>query len=327
MTYKTQVIALAFAVATGVTFLTNFNTFAQENDRVESRQIESNQIESLKQIESKPTEKKLTLAETKIEVARLTTLANRDHDQGEYESAYEKATKACELVPNQYAYHLNRGDISFSAGKIAESIAAYDNAIELQPRLEPQLWQRGLALYYADRFQEGVSQFETHQTVNSQDVENAVWHLLCASRVSDVDAARKKLIPITGDTRIPMSQIYEMFAGRMTPEAVLKRAKKTSARFTEGSDRQKLQLYYAHLYTGLYHEMLKDNNSAIASLKKAEAVNPLGKSNFMGQVARIHLKLREAAQDDEKAAKWFEKKADFIALFIQCPRYSINSEP
>lgn len=225
------------------------------------------------------------------EAVALQRLAGRAYAIGDYKSAYEYSTKICDLVPNDIYSHLLRGEISFAAGRMNESVKAYDKAIGLQPSIEPRLWQRGLALYYADRFADGVRQFETHQTVNSQDVENAVWHLLCAAKISDVENARKKLIPITGDKRVPMSQIYEMFAGRMTPEDVLDRARNTKTK-TEPENQRELQLYYAHLYTGLYHEMLGKPEAARAALEKAAKNNPLGKTNFMGQVARVHLNLR-----------------------------------
>ena len=157
-------------------------------------------------------------------LAELASQATQAFSQGKYEAAFQHASQLCELEPDNLRAQMLLGEISFAAGKMSESISAYDEAIRIRPIIEPQLWQRGLAFYYADRFEDGVKQFETHQTVNSHDVENAVWHLLCAARIADVDQARKKLIPITGDTRIPMSQIYEMFAGRLTPEEVLKTA-------------------------------------------------------------------------------------------------------
>jgi lipoprotein NlpI len=230
---------------------------------------------------------------------QLIVKATEAFSAGRYQEAFESASKICKLKPNNTRYQGFLGETAFAAGQFDKCVAAYDEVIRMDPRVEPQLWQRGLALYYADRFADGVRQFETHQTVNSQDVENAVWHLLCAARISDVDQARKKLIPITGDTRVPMSQIYEMFAGRMTPDDVLKTAQTPSSRAPAGSGQAKLQLYYAHLYTGLYHEMLGDQQAAIASLKKAEEINPMGKTNFMGQVARVHLKLRETASDNK----------------------------
>lgn len=234
------------------------------------------------------------------EIAELVTKSTTAFSAGRYQDALNTATKICELRPENIRYQMLRGEVAFAAGKMDACVAAYDAVIRIQPAIEPQLWQRGLALYYADRFADGVKQFETHQTVNSQDVENAVWHLLCAARISDVDQARKKLIPITGDSRIPMSQIYEMFAGRMTPEDVLQAAQATSPRVPAGSGQQKLQLYYAHLYTGLYHEMLGDAEAAQASLNKAEQNNTMGKTNFMGQVARVHLQLRDSNSKQAK---------------------------
>ena len=293
MSVKMLSVAL-LSVTLSVNVFQTSQSAAQENTDTETKQSKTGP-------ESEPASASQKKRGQAKEISRLVRQANTAHTTGDYDEGYTAITKACELAPDIYSYHLARGDISFAAGKIAESIKAYDDAIQLQPVLEPRLWQRGLAHYYAGRFADGVRQFETHQTVNSQDVENAVWHLLCASRVSDVDVARKKLIPINGDTRIPMSHIYEMFAGRMTPEKVLQKAQKTTERVEEGSVQHRLQLYYAHLYTGLYHEMLKDNEAAITSLRKAEEVNPLGKSNFMGQVARVHLMVRgklEAKTDE-----------------------------
>ena len=46
---------------------------------------------------------------------------------------------------------------AFADGKVEEAIKLYDSAIESNPASKPYLWQRGLALYYADRFADGVS--------------------------------------------------------------------------------------------------------------------------------------------------------------------------
>jgi lipoprotein NlpI len=222
-------------------------------------------------------------------IDELMSQATKAFSAGDYDQAFKMADRVCQLNPKDIRQQLFLGQISFAAGKIDECIAAYDAAIAIQPAIAPRLWQRGLALYYAERFADGVKQFETHQTVNPQDVENAVWHLLCESRISDLPQARKKLIQISDDPRVPMSEIYEMFAGRMTPEQVSEAADSTSAEVAEGSRQHKLQYYFAWLYIGLYQEMLGQQETAVESMKKAEEYNPLGKTNFMGQVARIHL--------------------------------------
>ncbi len=216
----------------------------------------------------------------------------RSFSAGQYPEALAAANRLCQREPKNLRYQLLRGDVSFAAGKMDQCVAAFDAAIRIQPDIEPKLWQRGLALYYADRFADGVRQFETHQTVNSQDVENAVWHLLCEARESDIKRARRKLIPISRDPRVPMPEIYEMFAGRLTPDDVIKAARHNTRLVPKNGQRYRLQLYYAYLYIGLYQEMLGQLDESLKSIKQAEKLNPLAKTNFMGQVARVHLQLR-----------------------------------
>ncbi|MCX7414970.1 MAG: hypothetical protein NTY25_00540, partial [Planctomycetia bacterium] len=52
------------------------------------------------------------------------------------------------------------------AAQPQESAIMFDTLVKAQPLCEPDLWQRGLALYYADRFADAQRQFELHRTVN-----------------------------------------------------------------------------------------------------------------------------------------------------------------
>ncbi|NDI17902.1 MAG: hypothetical protein EBY83_08090, partial [Verrucomicrobia bacterium] len=88
-----------------------------------------------------------------------------------------------------------------------------DRLVELQPEAEPELWQRGLALYYAGRFADGRRQFELHRTVNPADVENVAWHFACVARDQGPDKARQAIIPVGQDRRVPMREILDLFAG------------------------------------------------------------------------------------------------------------------
>jgi lipoprotein NlpI len=85
----------------------------------------------------------------------------------------------------------------------------------------PQLWQRGIALYYAGRYDDCRKQFEAHRTVNPDDVENAAWHYLCVARAESPARAKAALLPVGPDARVPMKQVYELFKGAMTPEQVM----------------------------------------------------------------------------------------------------------
>ena len=184
-------------------------------------------------------------------------------------------------APNEL---FREGVEAFFAAKPKESVAAFDQLLALAPDSKPQLWQRGLSLYYAGEFQEGREQFETHQTYNTNDVENAVWHFLCVARLEGVAAARMALIPIEGDPRIPMKQVHDLFAGKGSAADVLAAA-------TTGDDKaQRNQLCYAHLYLGLYFEALGDTDRAKEHILKA--ANDYRMDHYMGRCAQVHAKIR-----------------------------------
>jgi lipoprotein NlpI len=185
-------------------------------------------------------------------------------------------------TPDQW---METGVDAFFNARIEDSAIAFDKVIEAVPQAKPQLWQRGLTLYYAKRYQDGREQFETHQTANSNDVENAAWHFLCVARLEGVDAARKALIPIEGDTRVPMKQVHALFAGTGSVEAVL-----TAAGEGDDSPRRRNHLCYAHLYLGLYFEALGDDTKAKEHILKAATDYEM--DHYMGKTAITHAKVR-----------------------------------
>jgi lipoprotein NlpI len=180
---------------------------------------------------------------------------------------------------------LNEGIQDFFDAKIKESVAAFDLLIKASQEIKPQLWQRGLSLYYAEKYKEGREQFEVHQTVNPNDVENAAWHFICVARLEGVEAARKALIPIKGDARVPMKEVHDLFAGTGTVDAIMKAAEAGD----EGPQKRN-QLCYAHLYLGLYFEALGDNDKAKEHILKAAVDYKM--DHYMGRCAQVHAKLR-----------------------------------
>ena len=172
----------------------------------------------------------------------------------------------------------------FFEAKPVESARVFDQLVELVPAAEPDLWQRGLALYYAERFDDGRKQFELHKTVNPNDVENPAWHFLCVAKLEGVQAARGKLLPVGEDARVPMSEILDLYAGRCEPAAVLAAAEKGK------SEARRNQLCYAHLYLGLYNEATGDAEKARDHI--TQAAGPFRMNHYMGKVAVMHAKLR-----------------------------------
>ncbi len=177
-----------------------------------------------------------------------------------------------------------RGEERFRQARIAASIADFDRELQFAPDRAAEHWQRGIAYYYAGEYEKGTRQFELHRTVNPQDVENAAWHFLCVVRApkGSVEAARKSLIPVEDDSRVPMAQIQQMFAGTITPEEVLEAGEKA-----EGTAK-----FYADLYVGLYLEALDQDDESLRLIELA-AANAAAKYSYMGDVARVHVQLRK----------------------------------
>jgi lipoprotein NlpI len=172
----------------------------------------------------------------------------------------------------------------FFAARPVESAQAFDRLVTLAPKSEPELWQRGLALYYAERFADGRRQFELHRTVNPNDVENPAWHFLCVAKLEGTEVARRNLLPVGKDPRVPMEEILAFYAGRGEPAAVLAAAEQGAG------EARRNQLCYAHLYLGLYHEAAGDAEKARQHI--TQAAGPFRMDHFMGRVAVMHAKLR-----------------------------------
>lgn len=204
--------------------------------------------------------------------------------QRDHAKAAADYSEVLKLDPKSANAWQARGEAWFKLGKITESIADFDKFLELVPAQKPHHWQRGISLYYAARFKDGKEQFEIHQTVNSNDVENAVWHFLCAARADGLASAKKNLIPIEGDGRVPMAEVHRLFAGKAKPEDVLAAAKATPAQGRAGEP-----LFYAHLYLGIYFEAIGDAKQARDYIFKA--AERASENGYMGDVARVHAEI------------------------------------
>ncbi|MCE9606777.1 MAG: tetratricopeptide repeat protein [Planctomycetia bacterium] len=182
-----------------------------------------------------------------------------------------------------------RGSDHFRASRFTASVADFDQEIKLDPRRAPWHWKRGISLYYAGRYADGAKQFEGYQTVDGNDVENAVWRFLCQARDPNVglEKARREMLTIKDDRRVPMTQIYALYHGDLKPDDVVAAAKLGNPPESVLAQR----LFYAHLYLGLYFEVLGDLPAAKLQMKEAVARKI---DHYMGDVAVVHEKLLAA---------------------------------
>ncbi len=166
----------------------------------------------------------------------------------------------------------------FRAGRVEQSAAGFDQLARLMPGQAPELWQRGIAQFYAGRFRDCRDMFISHRTVNPDDVENAAWHFLCVARAESPAAARQQMLPVGPDARVPMREVYQMFQGRATPAQVLAAA---------GADPS--AQFFGRLYVGLYLEATGDRVKGREFVAIAAQDRFANVGGYMHDVARVHM--------------------------------------
>ena len=207
-------------------------------------------------------------------------------------SIYESARRHTEAIadfdktivldPNAAAAYDHRGSEHLKLGHFTESIQDFDKFLQFKPDQEPGHWRRGISYYYAGKFEEGRKQFEGYQTVDNNDVENAVWRYLCMARASGVDKARQAILKVGRDRRVPMMEVYALYAGQAKPEDVLAAANAGSP----PAEQRKERRFYAHLYLGLYYDAAGDKKVALEHITRAAQDYKIG--HYMWDVAQVH---------------------------------------
>lgn len=221
---------------------------------------------------------KLAPGNAQVRYVRATVYAERKMHQ----EAIADCTAALKLDPRAASALNLRGSEYFKQGRIQESVADFDRYVELKPEAMPAHWQRGISLYYVGRYEDGVKQFKAYEQKDTNDVENAVWHFLCLARKEGVAKARRAMLKIGRDQRVPMMAIYDLYAGKATPDEVMKAVKEGDPKGAE----LKKRLFYAHLYLGLYAEVSGDRKKALEHMTEAAEKYRIG--HYMGDVAKVH---------------------------------------
>jgi tetratricopeptide (TPR) repeat protein len=183
----------------------------------------------------------------------------------------------------QAANPVRDGMAAFANNRVEDAIELYDSVIRTNSASKPFLWQRGLALYYAERFADGADQFSADVAVNPNDTEEQIWHLLCLAQVmGGLEAARPLKLTVGTDRRPVMRAAQQLFlSGSPADESRLSELAQrgdASARF------------YALLYLSLYYESLVQPAKAEQRMLEAvqtEYARGGGRSDPMVELARV----------------------------------------
>lgn len=199
------------------------------------------------------------------------------------ENDLSKCNKRLRISPFDPRIYIYRGMIYFKLGRLLESLQDFNKAEELNPQLTPYLWQRGISYYYLGKYAKGARQFELDLSVNSQDVEETLWHYLCIAQLENSLSARECLLPVRYDLPFFMRQIYRLFAGKSSVEILLHTVNAHDIR----------DLFYINLYLGLYYEAQKDQKNSTFYINKAIDCKI---DDYMWYLAYLHRQLRNNKQ-------------------------------
>jgi lipoprotein NlpI len=225
-----------------------------------------------------------------LALSRASPLAadeDRDKRNARFDEEIAGLTAQIEKSPTVNPYS-RRGDAFFFRGKFAEAVADYEKVVELQPDRDTSFWQKGIACFYAKRYEDAAKQFEIYHSYDNVDRENGIWRYLSQTKSLGRDKAREGLLKYEKDDREPFPDVYRLFAGEVTGEELLKKIKE--AKITPQQRTQRL--FYAELYVGLNEFVEGRLESAEKHLAEA-AKNEWGPGagygpNYMWHVARVH---------------------------------------
>jgi lipoprotein NlpI len=215
----------------------------------------------------------------------------------EWDRTIRETTAAIEADPQNLGLYSRRGDARFFSAQFAAAVADYDRMVELDPATDASHWRRGIAYFYAGRYADAAAQFERYHSFDDVDRENGIWRYLSQVKAHGREKARQGLLKYAKDDREPFPQVYELFAGRTTPEAILKSIADAPITPAERQPRE----FYARLYIGL-NEFIEDRpQTALVHLEHAVR-NPWWRTagygpNYMGHVARLHVDLLRKPKD------------------------------
>lgn len=225
---------------------------------------------------------------------------SRDKLNKRFDDEIVQFTEQIGKLPKSVDLYSIRGDAYFFRGKFVEAVADFEKMVELKPDLETSHWRKGIAYFYAKRYEDAAKQFENYHVYDNVDRENGIWRYLSQTKALGREKARKGLLKYEKDDREPFPDVYRLFSGELTGDEVVKRINdaKTSPR-----DREQ-RLFYAELYVGLNDFVEGKLESAEKHLgeatKNSWGAKAGGGPGWMWHVARVH---HDLLVDEREKAK------------------------
>jgi lipoprotein NlpI len=199
-----------------------------------------------------------------------------------------------------------RGDMRLFLGDFEGAKSDYEKMIQLDPSLEVSHWRLGIAYFYLKEYESAARQFEIYHNYDAVDRENGIWRFMSQFKSKGLKAAREGLLKYEKDDRPPYPLLYEMFAGRLSPDQVFRKIEEVDY----PKNYRTRVLFHANLYVGIYAELVAQNKEMAKKLLSKAFENEYGQSTgtYMWQVARLHYFQLLSRKVDDSAGKDSQEK-------------------
>ncbi|MCA8996097.1 MAG: hypothetical protein KDA80_03910 [Planctomycetaceae bacterium] len=220
--------------------------------------------------------------------------------QAALEEQLPRLNEYIEDHPEEINGYSTRGDIRFFLGDFPRAVEDYSKMVELDESRDASHWRRGIAYFYAGRYEDAAAQFGRYHSFDNVDRENGIWRYLSMYRAQGPEKARQELLKYEKDDREPFGDVYRLFAGEITGSKILERIQQAEI---DDSEREK-RLFYAELYIGLNELVEGRKGSAKTHLEQAVATSWPRKAgygpNYMWHVARLQLDSLTSLKDGQE---------------------------
>jgi lipoprotein NlpI len=192
------------------------------------------------------------------------------------------ADAAVAKSPDSKQEYSQRGNLLFFLARYPEAIADFEKMIALDPSEDAPHWRLGIAYYFQGEFAKSARQFEKYDAFDGHhDRENGIWRFLAQVHTEGLEKARAEMLDYKEFDREPFPALYEMFAGRRTPDDLV-----TEIEAKGVAENQEVS-FFGFFYAGVDEEILGHKAHAIELLRKAVDIRPNPNTVYMWNVARL----------------------------------------
>lgn len=223
---------------------------------------------------------------------------------GELQFAGLPPTRAMAVNFNYQSAHslVESGMASFRAGKVEESVKLFHEAIDVDPRLRPYMWQLGISEYFTGDYSACSQQFRNDVKVNPDDTEEILWAFLCDVGSSgkgseSIEQARMDMMHLSApDPRGIMRTVYNVFEGTQNDDALFAVGDASGGKSSLRGD-----YFYSRLYLALLADARGDAEAASRIIRDAlDSAYAISSKDYMVQVARVQLQLTRNENEKSK---------------------------